>query len=1232
MIILRRVLCAWVLLSFLVTSIFPSFAYSHSLPVDPAGLPFILPKPGTRVTLSPAFEPVLIKGLKVHPEDPFKFDFIVDPGDEKLSADDFKKTSQRMVNYFLASLAIPEKDLWVNLSPFEKNHIIPDALIKTELGRDLLAEDYILKQISSSLIYPESRLGRSFWNEVYEGAYRKFGVTEVPINIFNKVWILPEKASVYEKDNTVYIIHAHLKVMLEEDLLAQSRQGKRNPESSHAPVKDISKQIMRVVIIPAIEKEVNEDRNFAPLRQVFYALILAQWYRDVFKSSILNKDYSGRSKIAGIDVSDPKNKDRIYHQYLAAYKKGVFNYIKEETDRFSKQPVPRKYFSGGFVEQPIMREPASLGSFNKAMATTENDIDLQVDFKKTAAQIEPSKAFYHGKQLQIVNGPEKVISDLQYPKGSGAITDVTLESFLVPIKGTAQLALGKGGLGFLAGETFQSYNALLPKWNAAGVMPLYSNDKNGVEVDWDHQEGVHPVIVQDGKGNSHALSIDVDFKGKKERAYIYWVDANGTPVLAIKQRDLFKRLYPGGDEQVVQYGFMGKAYVELCYALGIAPRIIRLSEPQLIFVMTAVLNDIDAKREKGERSIFVATKFVMTTHTPEFGALPVWKDVGHLKYLVGSDLVRDDIIYNGQVNAAGAMAHHADLINGVSLEAADITREAILPGFAHKTTGIQNGSLPPLWRSDGLNRLISQKGIAHITGQELFNIGSGQKNDLNDYIRSMGFEGFTDNHRPLFAAVRRMVEYKSQALFIPMIRWIVGDPDKVYDSPLGPRNGLGANLLLAGEALDGVAPEWVSVLTGLAQEPDIKGKFVIIERTTGTEFMKEATAGADCWLVMPWMTREASGTSDNRSGFNGHPSIATATGGPLEWIKHRVNGWLVNPFDFEHSQRNGKDSAKFRRIVWAFQHREKWAIDQFYEESRRQFAGYMQEFVDMYREPGRERLYKVMEGAFQASHEKVSIYRMIKEYGIAYDVLNEASPDLVAVIEARRKAFEEQWEREESWQIEPPPIEIKVEEPPQLSIDPDEARLLLYGSGGLFVWRDMDGHEINRDGDGFRSFLDTYHQANNSVLEFHNRRGHADILFYLDHLYSACPELAPLKESLRSEELAALVSVHDTPGKIALTRRAMGKLQQFVESLDGSVENDQSLKVEVPAKRIATASRAMTVPGGIKLNNIPLERHGRLMTNIISDQPFENMLLRSQGLYGVIVAVTRIPDLLDFIQ
>ncbi|MBF0479671.1 MAG: hypothetical protein HQL26_09330 [Candidatus Omnitrophica bacterium] len=50
------------------------------------------------------FVPAIIKGVNLDPQNPLKFDFIVDKGTELLPNDAFKKETQKLVRYFLASL------------------------------------------------------------------------------------------------------------------------------------------------------------------------------------------------------------------------------------------------------------------------------------------------------------------------------------------------------------------------------------------------------------------------------------------------------------------------------------------------------------------------------------------------------------------------------------------------------------------------------------------------------------------------------------------------------------------------------------------------------------------------------------------------------------------------------------------------------------------------------------------------------------------------------------------------------------------------------------------------------------------------------------------------------------------------------------------------------------------------------------------------------------------------
>lgn len=320
------------------------FVYGISLPSPGFAqlIPSQLPQPGEMVNVSVPYKPLLIKGIKINPQNPMQFDFLIAQGDSGLKAGDkgLQEQSQRLIKYFLACLAIPEEDLWVNLSPYEKDRMIPDTLGKTELGTDLLAQDYILKQLTASLIYPKKGLGKEFWDRVYAKARQLYGTSEVPVNTFNKVWILADSAKIFERNDTAFIVNSHLKVMLDEDYLAKQKHQQTKASS-------VSSQIVREIILPEIEKEVNTGKNFATIRQIFNAFILAAWYKKNLKDAFLNQVYTDKNKTGGINVDDPSIKEQIFHRYLQAYKKGVFNFIKDDIDEKTSQPVPRKYFSGG---------------------------------------------------------------------------------------------------------------------------------------------------------------------------------------------------------------------------------------------------------------------------------------------------------------------------------------------------------------------------------------------------------------------------------------------------------------------------------------------------------------------------------------------------------------------------------------------------------------------------------------------------------------------------------------------------------------------------------------------------------------------------------------------------------------------------------------------------------------------------------------------------------------------
>lgn len=375
---------------FLTTTILPPrLARAQVLPT--------LPVPGTLLSTSQGYVPLLLKGIQVDPQNPLSFNFIMNTGELRADTDGLREEMQRQIKYFLASLTVPEAEMWVNLSPYEGDRIIPDAFGQTEMGMDLLAQDYLLKQLTASLMYPEEELGQAFWKRVYQRAEKEFGTRDIPVDTYNKVWIVPEDATVFQKDGSAYVIESSLKVMLEEDYVAKM-EGRQVSRSSS--VQDIDAQIIREVIIPEIEREVNEGQTFAKLRQIYQAMILATWYKINLRETLLGRIYVDRNKVAGVDTADKQLKEKIYQQYIDAFKKGVYNYIKEEQDPVSGQIIPRKYFSGGFTTDeallttvqgslidgngglaPYQQEQivTSLGTFAAGSRTIAVDVNLVED-------------------------------------------------------------------------------------------------------------------------------------------------------------------------------------------------------------------------------------------------------------------------------------------------------------------------------------------------------------------------------------------------------------------------------------------------------------------------------------------------------------------------------------------------------------------------------------------------------------------------------------------------------------------------------------------------------------------------------------------------------------------------------------------------------------------------------------------------------------------------------------
>lgn len=271
----------------------------------------LMPSLGTAVSMSEAYELPKVIGYKLNANNPLQIEFIVNQGDAK---ENIQEDLMRCVNYFLAALTTDKEKIWVNLSPYEADRIIDSEIESTDMGRDLLAQDYLLKQLSASLTNPKTSLGKSYWEN------------NSTSDKLNKLWISPNSAQVYDQDNMVVITEASLQV--------QSEDGAKN------------------VLIAPITTDVNYGKNFARLRQIYNSLILAQTFKTKFINS-LYQHYINKGKLNGIEIDDKTSKERIYSLYVDAFKKGAYNITQKEYDHNLNQKVKRQYFAGGVTSSSL---------------------------------------------------------------------------------------------------------------------------------------------------------------------------------------------------------------------------------------------------------------------------------------------------------------------------------------------------------------------------------------------------------------------------------------------------------------------------------------------------------------------------------------------------------------------------------------------------------------------------------------------------------------------------------------------------------------------------------------------------------------------------------------------------------------------------------------------------------------------------------------------------------------
>jgi len=301
-----------------------------------------------------------------------------------------EETSKKLLKYFLIGLSLPNDTFWVNLRPDSPDNIIDPFLEQTDIGRIMLETDLQLKKDTAKATSPQTPEGKEYWDKLYKKAEELFGNENITIPTLTRPWIVPDEIIVRETTDSAYIYKATLKVMLEQDYLKSTTsrhseqkapghpeprrgEGSKTLDSSLSAQNDYaqydfkdprlkvlneySSQLIRELIIPKLTKEVNSAKRYASLRQVYYSLIMAQWFKVRFRAqSIVHSQQSIVKTNSHLDLIDSKNlsnlvskepysKETYFQAYQKSFKEGEYN-IKEPAYTLFGQVI-RNYFSGG---------------------------------------------------------------------------------------------------------------------------------------------------------------------------------------------------------------------------------------------------------------------------------------------------------------------------------------------------------------------------------------------------------------------------------------------------------------------------------------------------------------------------------------------------------------------------------------------------------------------------------------------------------------------------------------------------------------------------------------------------------------------------------------------------------------------------------------------------------------------------------------------------------------------
>ncbi|MBU0504320.1 MAG: GNAT family N-acetyltransferase [Candidatus Omnitrophota bacterium] len=357
-------------------------------------------------------------------------------GEGAVPEEELKVSTQSILNYFFVGISLPNNSFWVNLRPDSPDNVIDPYLARTDAGKILLEADLQLKKDTALATSPQTAGGKVYWDKLYKKAEELFGAESITIPTLTRPWIVPGEIIIRESTDNAYIYKATLKVMLEQDYLSSgdTRRSRLSPGMGAYQFKDerlkklneYSSELIRETIIPRLTKDINTTKRYAPLRQVYYSLILAQWFKQKFRGlpppklfdTTLKGDVPGlyvslidKRNLTGLTSKQSWDQQTYFKAYQASFQKGEYN-LKEPAYTPQGQVI-RSYMSGGMdfskintASTPINSNRPFLGFIkpytsspvNALGGTAENPFGVEI---KPASASSPVTSSPGGKDIEL---------------------------------------------------------------------------------------------------------------------------------------------------------------------------------------------------------------------------------------------------------------------------------------------------------------------------------------------------------------------------------------------------------------------------------------------------------------------------------------------------------------------------------------------------------------------------------------------------------------------------------------------------------------------------------------------------------------------------------------------------------------------------------------------------------------------------------------------------------------